>query len=257
MDLKGAGMQPWYSDWQFWSFVAAGIAIVLSQLPPMRLWLKRRKLEVEVHNTIVVNHDVGRPIVQLYVMVRNNGGRKVRIDSMSLTIRRDEDNLASLNAMGYFETTSSKDAMLLVPFNLLPDEGWSHSVNFFNVMNREEERVYRGEQSALRSEIHRLLDEAKTNGQELKEAVTADEKFVTPFVDRFKQEFIWRPGEYVVNLTVNTAHKAERFVGNYKFVLFESDRDDLQKHVEAYARGFGVIFPSDQLRPIFLRVSRS
>jgi len=36
---------PAYLDWKFWSAIVALLALVLSQLPPLHLWFRPRRLE--------------------------------------------------------------------------------------------------------------------------------------------------------------------------------------------------------------------
>ena len=117
---------PFYLDWQFWAAVVAVLALVLSQLPPVRLWFRPKRLEVEVHSRIQVTHKVGNPNVGIYVSVRNTGGRELRIRSLQISLTRDNAPLAVLSAQNYFESPSSQSSVLFVPFSLKPGETWAH-----------------------------------------------------------------------------------------------------------------------------------
>jgi hypothetical protein len=246
----------WYQDWQFWAFATALVAVALSQLPPIRLWFKRPKLELEVHRQLAVNHDVGRPLLQIYLMITNTGGRNARINSIILKVERNGLEVATLTAMGYFDTTASKEAVLMVPFELAPDASWGHTVNFHSPMSRDEERRFRSDQAALRAEIQRLIELQRAETADSKNAVSADDTFVRPFIERFNKAFIWSEGEYSIQMTVETSRG--RFAATYKFVLYESDRDDLRRRTENYAQGFGVIFldAPQLLNPLFVQVSK-
>ena len=50
------------TDGSFWT---AFVAIVLSQLPPIKLLLKRAKVDVELYSKILVFHKVGNSNVQI------------------------------------------------------------------------------------------------------------------------------------------------------------------------------------------------
>jgi hypothetical protein len=40
------------SDWKFWSFFVAVVALILTQLPPIVLWFKKAKLDLELYSNI-------------------------------------------------------------------------------------------------------------------------------------------------------------------------------------------------------------
>ena len=46
---------PFYLDWQFWAFGTAALALVLSQMPPVYLLIRRGKLSCETIDQILVN----------------------------------------------------------------------------------------------------------------------------------------------------------------------------------------------------------
>ena len=83
------------------------IAIALSQLPPVHLLLRPKRLEVEVHSRVRVTHMVGNPNASVVVSVRNTGGRPLRIRALRLQIVRDGKPLVTLPGINYFETPSS------------------------------------------------------------------------------------------------------------------------------------------------------
>lgn len=140
---------PIYLDWQFWSALAALLALALSQLPPVHLWFRPRRLDVEVHSRIQVTHKVGNPNVGMYVSVRNTGGRELRIRAMRLYVSRDDKPLGMLPAQNYFETPSSQSSVLFLPFSVKPGETWAHGTNFLQLFDRATEKLYRESESAL------------------------------------------------------------------------------------------------------------
>jgi len=111
---------PFYLDWNFWTALLALAAIVLSQLPPVRLLLRPRRLEVEVHSRINITHKVGNPNASLVVSIRNTGGRDLRIKGLSLSVSRDGKPVTNMPGAHYFETPSSQALVLFVPFTLKP-----------------------------------------------------------------------------------------------------------------------------------------
>ncbi len=230
---------PFYLDWTFWAAALALLAIVLSQLPPLHLLLRPKRLEVEVHSRIGITHKVGNPNASMVVSIRNTGGRELRVKSLSLDVVRDGKPLAALPAQNYFETPSSQSSVLFVPFSIKPGETWAHSVAFLNFFDRLTEKQFRENLSALDSDIRRKL---RARSEDDKRAVVAEKELVQPFIDMVKKLFVWLPGEYVVNLKVNAEPGSASYSKKYRFTLYESDSADLQEHLEDYPFGGGLTY---------------
>lgn len=230
---------PFYLDWTFWAAVWALIAIVLSQLPPVHLLLRPKRLEVEVHSRIGITHQVGNPNASVVVSVRNTGGRELRIRGLRVDITRDGKPLLTLPAQNYFELPSSQSSVLFVPFTLKPGETWAHSVTFLNFFDRLTEKQYRENLSALESDIRRRL---RARPEDDKRAVTADPALVQPFNLLFEKLFAWLPGEYVANLQVDAEPGSASYSKKYRFTLYESDTAELREHANDYPFGGGLTY---------------
>jgi hypothetical protein len=230
---------PIYLDWAFWAAVAAFIAIVLSQLPPVLLWFRPRRLDVEVHSRIQITHKVGNPNVGMYVSVRNTGGRELRVRSLRLKLSRDGQPLLQVAAQNYFETPSSQSSVLFVPFSLKPNESWGHIVNFLNLFDRATEKLYRESESLIAADI-RAKFSARPSGDNSE--VVAESVLVTPFISLFEKLFPWQPGEYIAELIVEAEAVSASFSKKYRFTLYESDTAELRSHTEDYKTGGGLTY---------------
>lgn len=234
---------PFYLDWTFWAAVWALVAIVLSQLPPIHLLLRPKRLEVEVHSRIGITHMVGNPNASVVVSVRNTGGRELRIRGLRLDITREGKPLLTLPAQNYFELPSSQSSVLFVPFSLKPGETWAHSVTFLNIFDRLTEKQFRENLSALDSDIRRKIQERP---QEDQQAVTAEPNLVQLFNAMFEKLFVWLPGEYVANLQVDAEPGSASYSKKYRFTLYESDTAELREHVKDYQFGGGLTYKVDR-----------
>ncbi len=81
---------PFYLDWTFWAFVTAALALILSQLPPVRLLFRRATITLQPYDRLNVTHYLGNANAHLHVRLRNTGGRAVRVSSLSLLLTRDD-----------------------------------------------------------------------------------------------------------------------------------------------------------------------
>ena len=93
---------PFYQDWKFWSFIISGVAVLLSQLPPVRILVKPKRLDVEVHNRVNITHKVGNPNFGMHVSLGNSGGRNLRIRELKLKIQKDGEDTNSIASTKLF-----------------------------------------------------------------------------------------------------------------------------------------------------------
>jgi hypothetical protein len=233
---------PWYFDWTFWAAALSLLAIVLSQLPPLHLLLRPKRLEVEVHSRIQLTHMAGNPNASVVVSIRNTGGRQLRVKSVTLGVSRDAHAQIVLPGQGYFETPSAVSSVLFVPFTLKPGETWAHSITFVNTFERQIEKLFREKLSTLDGDLRRKL---RDRPEENREAVVADPANVAPFIDLYRRLFAWYPGEYIAELTVSAEPGSASFKKRYRFTLFESDTEDLRAYQDDYKFGVGLTFKAD------------
>ena len=242
-------MTPFYLDWTFWAAALALVAIVLSQLPPLHLLLRPKRLDVEVHSRIGVTHMVGNPNASVVVSIRNTGGRELRARSLSLDVLRDGKPLGVLPAQNYFETPSSQSSVLFVPLSLKPGETWAHSVLFLNFFDRLTEKQFRENVSALKSDIR---DKLRARAEDDRNLILANAALVEPFQRLFETLFVWQPGEYVCELKVNAEPGSASYSKKYRFTLYESDTSDLRQHCDDYKHGGGLVYTSEGHGSIYI-----
>ncbi|MGC2697061.1 MAG: hypothetical protein WA738_14850 [Candidatus Angelobacter sp.] len=240
---------PFYLDWMFWSVIVASIAIVLSQLPPLHVMLRRAKLEVELYSRMLITHKIGNPNGALHIIINNVGGREIRIKEMALRVHPGTKDEFVLTGNSYFRSPEDKAGLLLTPFRLKPGEQWAYTVNFFTVFSRQEEKAFREIQSNLRNDINGKL---KINRNEL---AVAEEQNVRPIMDFFKNKFRWQPGEYKFRLEIETEPKQARFTKEFRLTLFESDSKELESYCNEYKSGFCVYIDSSTNLGLWLRLT--
>src|SRR5258708_30111668 len=146
---------PLYLDWHFWSALIALLALVLDQIPPLRVLLRDARLDVEAFSTFALSHEFGNPRVQLHLIFTNVGGRDIRVRAIRFEIQRGEANAIIIPAAGYFQRPGDKDPVLLAPFRLKPNAEWAHIVNMLVRPDREDDKNIRAWSSTLREDIRR------------------------------------------------------------------------------------------------------
>jgi len=245
---------PFYLDWSFWAVTVASIALVLSQLPPIHILLKKAKIDFELYSKISLLHKVGNPNLQIHIIINNIGGRKVRIKNIESTVIRDGNKVAILPAQNYLEHPSDKNTVLFTSFPLNPGDEFGHIVNLLRLFSREEEREYRDLEGKLKSDI--FEKQALINGKQ-KELIEASPENVEPFHKFFTQHFIWSAGEYELKIKVITDNESTNIEKNYRFTLFEYYEEELRKIKERYKYGDGIYWDSDVIQSAIIDIKEA
>ena len=244
---------PFYENPGFYAVIVSIAAIILSQMPPIYLLFRARRLDAEVHSRLGVTHMFGNLNLTLMVLARNAGGRELLVRKMGLSLFRDGKLLGEYPSQQYFETPASTSPFLLVPFSIKPDERWIHPVVFFNTFDRNTEKVFRRHITTLQDDIRNKLAARKPENE--KEMAVAEPTLVAPFIDHFEKTFALEPGEYVASLSIAVEPGSASYVKNYRFTLFESDIADLRKFVEGYKYGGGIHFNMQEHAPIWVQLT--
>lgn len=228
---------PLYLDWAFWAVVAAGISIILSQLPPVLSWFRTAKIDLDVYSKVSITHKVGNPNLQLHLIITNVGGRKVRVEGINVTLTREGGELVSLPAQNYLQNQHDKNVSLLVPFSLSPTKEWAHIVNFLNYFDRIDGNNYQRIEDEMRTH---LRDNLETLKEQPHSTLEHDVALVTEAIEFFNSKFIWKSGEYIMLVNVCTSDELANISKEFRFTIFESHTDQLKQITEYYKTGGGI-----------------
>ncbi|EOW9664389.1 hypothetical protein ACO14J_004523 [Vibrio parahaemolyticus] len=230
----------WYSDWQFWSAIAAFGALVLSQLPPLGALLKKGKLEVKKHTSVLVHHAIGTPNLNLYVSLKNIGGRTTNIEKIQIRLTRDGAEFPVLVGSGYYSDMTTQQLTMFTPIDLGSGEKWSHTVNFHEKWNRTQQQKFRAMSSKVRDTINGkfVLDPQPVGGRH-----QAEPEQIEEIQNQFNSNFKWLPGEYKGCLEVLDSVGNLLIVDEFKFTLFETESNELKAASNDYRFGYGVHLP--------------
>jgi hypothetical protein len=225
---------PVYLDWTFWAFVVAALALVLSQLPPIKLMLRRARLRVDVYSTLGLTVHLGNANAQLHVVLINRGGTPLRVSGITLIFRRGQQTF-ELPARGYFAQTTDTQAVLLAPFTIKPDEEWGHILNCFMPFEPATLRRSKALTAPLWDDLRTRRAALPPNAPD----VSLDENLIRPLVQFFNEQFRLEPDEY--HLTVRVNWDRGKTDQRFRFTLFESDSQELRNFTQDYSFGYGLI----------------
>lgn len=233
--------EPFYLSSGFWQALAAGVAIMLSQLPPIKLWFKRARLLVETYERIALTEEVGHPAAQWHLSITNTGNRDIKVKRLILVLRREGEE-RSFEGRGYFVNPQDKQPTLLTPFTVRTQEMWGHNVNFFKLPSRDARQAYARHSKALREDLRAKLQAAKEGDP----AVEGEPNLVQPFLDMFDAAFFWNHGEYEIELRVETDFPKANITTKYRMTLFETDAEALRERRGGFKYGYGAAWPHSE-----------
>ena len=234
-------------NWELWSVIVASLAIILSQLPPLHILFRKSKLDLEIHSRIFLSHSIGNPWLQINLIIRNIGGKTLRIQNIYVNILRDNKKIGELKAENYYSQPTNNQSILLTNFNLKPDEEWNQLTHFINYLDQNDARKYEEANIKLQNEIHQ--QQQKFGKDHL---AKASDEYINPFNQLFEEKFIWQPGDYEIEVIITSNHiKLSR---KYRFIIFESMTEDLKKHREGYPMGDGIYWFSNNYKALSINV---
>lgn len=227
---------PFYTDWTFWAFIISTIALALSQLPPVRTWFRKAKLEIEIHSKICLSHKLGHPNLQAHIIINNIGSRDIRIKKINAKISRDERFITTLPVQNFRQNETDMQNRLFISFRLRPGEEWSHMAHFFHYLEREDENAL----LRLQANMNTNLRIKSQNLPYPPPPVEADPIYVQQSLDLFNKHYIWNPGEYKLHFIIETDDPKVNLDKTFRFTLFESHVETLNEIKDQYKLGGGV-----------------
>ncbi len=240
---------PLYADWTFWIALISFLALILSQLPPVHLLFKAAKIDLETYLRIHLTHKIGNPNLQLFLIISNIGGRSVKILGSKIDLYRDGKLIATLVAQGYLQYPEDQSLILLTRFQIKPAEEWTHFVNYVCPFDRQEEKMYREAEDALKRDI---LKQVKPENS----LVEADKSLVDPFFKMFEDKFIYLAGEYEIVVKIETDNQSTDLESKYRFILFESDTNTLKSYRDDYKYGDTIYWNSTKHPGIVVPITK-
>lgn len=251
-----AAPTPLYADWTFWSTIIALAAFFVSVLPHVIRFFRPARLDVDMYQTLSVNHKVGNPGLNAHIRLQNVGGSAVKVVGMSITVTRDGTQLVTLPARTLVPNNGTNaPSIILTPFQLKAGDEWAQIVGFVSQLSREDERAFRDAELALRRDIYA---KQPANAAQIRVPVNAEQDLVAPLIALFNRKFIWQPGVYEIDLAIQTVPARVATKQSFRFTLFESESGALRDVTLDYPTGAGIYFNNvERHEYVFIEVSKA
>ena len=228
---------------------AAVVAIVLSQLPPIRSLLRGRRLEAVAAESVVITHYLGNVHFVTFLSMVNTGGMALAIARVACRLTGPDGMVRELPAQAYISREVPAQVGQPSPeyplgwIALRPGEQWSQTVRFYQAWSTSDERESAELSQSIREDIHSIIDELGSS-YDPRTYVEADRARVQQARDFFERHFDLSAGVHRLEVTASDAKGRLLASREYEFTLHESALSALRRGVDDYRFGEGVYFPA-------------
>lgn len=233
---------PWYREPSAWGSIVAVVALVLSQLPPIKTWFSSPRIQTYIGGRLSLPHEVGIPKYDLMISLRNESDRSVVLSDLTLTVNYPDG--ASKSAM-------ASDVMMLsipsinfrsYPFTLIsmpPGSTWEGSVIFSRKLTPAEVE----EVAKIRLQIYKSMNKDDNFSQFDRKVLTRADPSVVQLAQKFfNKQFDLDKGEYKATISASV-DGAPRILKTFGFVLYDYHIETIRSQVADFSLGHGIISP--------------
>ncbi|WP_145521964.1 hypothetical protein [Yersinia ruckeri] len=226
------------SFWTAVSAIVASLALLLSQIPPIRTFIGRRKPILTTTPAISITHYLGAPNIQLFLNIENDSPRSLKIKNISMQVTRLGTTNKTLPAFTIFEKPDSHIQTVFAPFTIKPESNWAKNVTFYAPFEGSVEQKLKSMQYKIRNSINNKRNAIQHLGADQPQPiVTADETYVQEAIAFYNANKFWEPGDYSINLSITTDSPKTSIQQRYIFLLTLPEINELDSAAERYKFG--------------------
>lgn len=249
-----------------WSFWIAFLAVVLSQLPPIRDMIKGTKLRIATADMAQFSHFFGNSKMYLWVTLENVGGKSISINRIICFIRKKQNGkVHTLAAKTYWLTqslsTEKPTEVPLAEIILKPGERFSAFLHFWDTHSWE--KAIEGDIKSITLQVgDNIAKKINEREKSVKDVpinelplVEADPQLIQGALKIVESQRKLEVGEYdlLVVAYSNQCQKPQNILG-FELTLFESDIKNIFEDIDDYKFGFGICFPSKKRSTAFSQI---
>jgi hypothetical protein len=224
-----------------WSVIVAALALILSQLPPIRDLIKGTEINISIPEQISLWHFLGNFQIAMLVDVANVGGTRVAIRKLECLLIDANDKIWLLPAQAYIsrqppsQPHSASPEYLMTRISLKPSDNWSETVRFYRLWTESEEEETNDILSSIKSSIQSQLPSEKL--------VEANPLLVERAVSFFKRKFDLHKGNYKLVIVAKNQEDKVIALSGFEMTMFENHVRALVLHADQYKFGAGIYYP--------------
>ncbi len=244
-----------------WSTAIAFLALVLSQLPPIRELLRGLSLKINVADQVVLTHNLGLPHMIMFIDLRNTGGQAASVIELDCVIRDNEGKSWRLPAQTYQipQPNNGPAELLIGSVVLKPSENWKGTIRCYRQWTETEEEEISAIRSEIQSSITSKLPRVSPEEQRLvpSELVEADKQCVDRGISFWSRNFDLHKGNYVLYFAALADNHKVVAVERFAFTLYESQIQSLKSIADDYKYGAGIYYLGNTNKDVIVRLRKT
>jgi hypothetical protein len=236
---------------EFWTATIALLALILSQLSPIKELIKPRVLRIVLPEHLVLYHFLGNLQLLGYTALHNTGGREVTVAKVACIIKDEEGHRWEMPAQTYLSRQAPAVPGAQPPepimgwISLRPGEHWAETVHFHRIWTVQEEEEATRINAGIRANISDKL--SKREPGESNKPAEADKEPVEEAVKFFEKSFSLVKGNFKFLVEAVSERGEILCVKGFDFTLFESQLRALRSAADDYKIGAGIFFPNPDI----------
>jgi hypothetical protein len=235
------------SFWTAASAIAALIALVLSQFPPIRTYFGNKKPLLTTAPTLGISHYLGAPNIQLYINIENESPKPLKVKKISMMVERYGEQAVELQAYTVFEKIDSNIQKIFTPFTIRPETDWGNNISFYTPFVGDKEQKIKEIQYNIRNSINKKRDYRqatdKNNLNVTNQLLIADDSYVTDALEFYNENRFWETRDYSIKLKIITDSPETSVELDFTFFLNSIENNELDIIADRYKYGATLMFP--------------
>ena len=243
------------TDPNVWTAATAVVALIVSLWPKFRSLVSSPNINITLPGNFSLHHYLGNINLTIFVDLHNDGSTTVdisKLDCLIVKISSGERDSATkqwhIPAQTIFlkqppsQEGQNWPELLLGGISVKPGEHWQEFVRCFAPFSDDEEE----ESQRIRASVGKNISDKQIERQRqgLPQAlVEADPEVIGKARSFFDKTFDLTRGEYrLYNAALSNTGKILGVKGS-KFILYENAIQELQKVIDDYKYGWGLVYP--------------
>lgn len=243
-----------------WSTVIALLAVILSQVPPLREVIKGSRVLITAPHQFTLYHHLGSIEIDIFLDIENAGGTTESVRRIDCVIKDLEGKSWNLPAKTYFAYQGQTQRGLppqeffIGSISLKPGEHWKETVHCYKSWTEDEQEkvndlILKIERD-FRTKYERKLDKSP-------KIIEVDPKLVSEAKDFLNKKFDLHKGNYYLLVAALSESNEVINIGGFEFTLYDSSINNLKAVAEDYKYGWGIRSGNyDPLKAVVVRVDK-
>ncbi|MGD0036287.1 MAG: hypothetical protein ABSC53_03220 [Bacteroidota bacterium] len=248
-----------------WKAIVAILALVLSQLPPIKQMIKGKKLRMAMPAVAQFTHVFGNTNLSIWLDFDNVGGKTVTVRRIEAILRKINGPKQKVIAKSYWITESlSHDkptALFLGEIALKPGEKWSAFFNFYDdaLWSRDIQSKVSSIKSKFREDINAKVSERDKKmpnvPQNERPLVEADRVLVEEVLGIVRDLKRLEQAEYeLIVAAFEQSENSPLSILGFDFTLFENDVREIFDDTSDYKFGYGIHLSSTKTKYVTINL---